>query len=89
MQLSSVVSIHVVADHLCEGGAGSCSHECAVVDGREQCFCPVGMELSPLNSTLCVGKCEILPINSLLFGPNKMNMLVVSFYFGWMRICCY
>ena len=31
----------------------SCSHICAVVDGQDQCFCPVGFELSM--TTTCEG----------------------------------
>lgn len=47
------------ADLLCDGGVGSCSHECAIVDGKEQCFCPVGMELSPDDLTVCVGEWQL------------------------------
>ena len=32
----------------------SCSHICAIVDGRNQCFCPVGFELS-MTTTTCEG----------------------------------
>ena len=35
---------------------GECSFGCANIAGEEQCYCPVGLELSILGGTQCVGK---------------------------------
>lgn len=47
------ISVLTLAKAMCN--ANSCSHICAVVDGQDQCFCPLGFELLGDNST-CDGK---------------------------------
>ena len=34
---------------------GTCSHECAVINGDKQCYCPTGLELLVPGGTDCVG----------------------------------
>ena len=44
------------ANEPCGGG---CSFGCAVIDGEEQCYCPIGYELSAPGGTQCVGRCGV------------------------------
>ena len=34
---------------------GECSFGCAIISGEEQCYCPVGLELSSPGGNQCVG----------------------------------
>ncbi len=45
----------IAADVPCADNGG-CSHMCAVIDGREECFCPPGFVLHIFNEQVCVGK---------------------------------
>lgn len=55
--------------------ANSCSHICAVVGGKDKCFCPVGLELAVGSTTTCIGT-EIV----VVFSSNIVYMLTVSSY---------
>ena len=38
---------------------GECSFRCAIISGEEQCYCPVGLELSSPGGTQCIGKLSL------------------------------
>lgn len=52
--LPNVYLTITVANQLCTS-PNECSHGCALVNGREECFCPLGYELSE-NRTWCIGE---------------------------------
>ena len=49
---------HNAAKVLCENDKGKCSGNalCAVIDGEEVCFCPLGFHLLTSGGTECIGK---------------------------------
>ena len=46
-----------------------CSNACAVIDGVEQCFCPVGFFLHRFDALLCVG--NVLCSSGYISGAGK------------------
>lgn len=61
--------------------AEECSHGCAVVNGTEMCYCPVGYQLSE-NGTHCLGTIAIsnnrIMLSLLLYVSDITDMDTVQ-----------
>lgn len=66
----------------------ACSHICAVVNGVEECHCPVGFELSIPGGTQCVGRtfktcptsCLILFSSPIIYILDGDNLAYIHLY---------
>ena len=58
----------------------SCSHICAVIEGQDECFCPIGFELSAGSTTTCEG--------TKMYNIIKLNLVsIFSIYFKDINEC--
>ena len=47
------LNIVLLAEQPCQDS--TCSHICGVINATEECFCPIGFELSTLGGSQCIG----------------------------------